>query len=176
MDFNDPKEFDDPQVLDDQKGIPIGRVDFDNPKVYVDTSIFDGFVLGVNRLFFLPLCKSSYLYFHFCKFSRSRYFRNLHTAVLDNCISVQVPTVVGDDPLDCFRLHSLTTEQMDMIEAKQLTTSHNGRMIIEGKEELLTELIYKSTADLLKEIKQGIKAGFSSANHCVMLPRSVHFG
>ena len=103
-------------------------------------------------------------------------FCDLHTAVFDNCISVQVPAIVGDDPLDCFRLHSLATEQMDMIEAKQLTASHNGRMIIEGKEELLTKLIYKSTPYLLKEIKQGIKAGFSSANHCVMFPGSIHFG
>ena len=31
MDFNDPKEFDDPQVFDDPKGISIGSMDFDNP-------------------------------------------------------------------------------------------------------------------------------------------------
>ena len=40
-----PKEFDDPQVFDDPKGISIGSMDFDNPKVYGYTSIFDGLVL-----------------------------------------------------------------------------------------------------------------------------------
>ena len=44
MDFNDPKEFDDPQVLDDLKEISIGSMDFDNPKVYGDTFISDGLV------------------------------------------------------------------------------------------------------------------------------------
>ena len=38
------KEFDDPQVFDNQKGISIGSMDFDNPKVFGDTSITDGFV------------------------------------------------------------------------------------------------------------------------------------
>ena len=41
MDFYDPQEFDDPQV---SKGILIGSMDFGNPKVYGDTSIFDGIV------------------------------------------------------------------------------------------------------------------------------------
>ena len=36
MDFDDPRQFDDPQVLE--------GMDFDNPKSYVDTSIFDGLV------------------------------------------------------------------------------------------------------------------------------------
>ena len=45
MDLNDPKEFDDPQVFDDPKGISIGSMDFDNSKVYGDTSIFDGLVI-----------------------------------------------------------------------------------------------------------------------------------
>ena len=40
MDFNDPKEFDDPQAFNDPKGISIESMD--NPKVYGDTSIFDG--------------------------------------------------------------------------------------------------------------------------------------
>ena len=40
-----PKEFDDPQVFDEPKGISIGSMDFDNPKVYGDTAIFDGLVL-----------------------------------------------------------------------------------------------------------------------------------
>ena len=44
MDFNDPKEFDDPHVLDDSKGITIGSMDFYNPKVYGDISIFNGLV------------------------------------------------------------------------------------------------------------------------------------
>ena len=39
MGFNDPKGFNDPQVLNDPKGISIGNMDFDNPKVYGDTSI-----------------------------------------------------------------------------------------------------------------------------------------
>ena len=39
MDFNDPKEFDDPRysmipVFDDLQEISIRRMDFDNPKVY----------------------------------------------------------------------------------------------------------------------------------------------
>ena len=42
MDFYDPQEFDDPQV---SKGILIGSMDFGNPKVYGDTSIFDGLVV-----------------------------------------------------------------------------------------------------------------------------------
>ena len=33
----DPKKFDDSQVFDDLKEISIGRMDFDNPKVYGDT-------------------------------------------------------------------------------------------------------------------------------------------
>ena len=41
---NDPKEFDDPQAFDDPTEISIGSMDFDNPKVYGDTSIFDGLV------------------------------------------------------------------------------------------------------------------------------------
>ena len=36
MDFDDPKE------------ISVGRMDFDNPKVYGDTSISDGLVKMVN--------------------------------------------------------------------------------------------------------------------------------
>ena len=36
-------EFVDPKVFDDPKGISIGSMDFDCPKVYGDTSIFDGF-------------------------------------------------------------------------------------------------------------------------------------
>ena len=35
----DPKKFDDSQVFDDLKEISIGSMDFDNPKVYGDTSI-----------------------------------------------------------------------------------------------------------------------------------------
>ena len=34
-----------PQVFDDPKGISIGSMDFDNPKVFGDTSIFDSLVL-----------------------------------------------------------------------------------------------------------------------------------
>ena len=39
VDFNDPKEFDDPRysmipVFDDLQEISIRRMDFDNPKVY----------------------------------------------------------------------------------------------------------------------------------------------
>ena len=44
MDFNDPKEFNDPQAFDDPKGISIESMDFDNPKVNSNTSIFDGLV------------------------------------------------------------------------------------------------------------------------------------
>ena len=49
MDFNDPKELDDPQLFDNPSYwmIPaiwwsIGSMDFDNSKVYGDTSITDG--------------------------------------------------------------------------------------------------------------------------------------
>ena len=49
MGFNDPKEFNDPQVLNDPKGISIGNMDFDNPKVYGDTSIFDGLLIFINK-------------------------------------------------------------------------------------------------------------------------------
>ena len=45
MDLYGPKEFDDPQVFDDPKGISIGSMDVDNPKVYGDIPIFDGLVL-----------------------------------------------------------------------------------------------------------------------------------
>ena len=44
MNFNDPQEFDDPHWFDDSKENSIGNMDFDNPKVYGDTSIFDGLV------------------------------------------------------------------------------------------------------------------------------------
>ena len=46
------KEFDDPQVFDNQKGISIGSMDFDNPKVFGDTFISDGLVvvLVVNEV------------------------------------------------------------------------------------------------------------------------------
>ena len=44
MDFDDIKQFDDPQVLDDSKGISLGGMDFHNPKSYIDTSIFDGLI------------------------------------------------------------------------------------------------------------------------------------
>ena len=45
MDFDDSRQFDDPQVLDDSKdGISLGGMNFDNPKSYVDTSILDGLV------------------------------------------------------------------------------------------------------------------------------------
>ena len=45
MNFNDPKEFYDPHLFNDPKEISIGSMDFDNPKLYGDTSIFDGLVL-----------------------------------------------------------------------------------------------------------------------------------
>ena len=46
MNFNDPKESIDPQLFYDPKEISIGSMDFDNPKVYSDTSIFYGLVLS----------------------------------------------------------------------------------------------------------------------------------
>ena len=42
MDFNDPKEFNEPQAFDDPKGISIGSMDFDNPKVDIDKFVLDG--------------------------------------------------------------------------------------------------------------------------------------
>ena len=44
MDFKDPMKFVDPQVYFDPNGILIGSMDFDNPKVYGDTSVSDGLV------------------------------------------------------------------------------------------------------------------------------------
>ena len=48
MDFKYPKEFDDPQVFNDPKGILIGSMDYDVPKVYGETSIFDSLVERVK--------------------------------------------------------------------------------------------------------------------------------
>ena len=45
MDFENPKESDDPQVFEYPKGISIGSIDFENPKFYGNTFIFDGLVL-----------------------------------------------------------------------------------------------------------------------------------
>ena len=42
MGFDDPKEFDDPQVFNAPKGFSIVSMDYDNLKVYGDTSITDG--------------------------------------------------------------------------------------------------------------------------------------
>ena len=50
MDFIDPMEFDDPQAFDNPMGNSFGSMDFDNPKVYCDTSIFDGLVQFVFHL------------------------------------------------------------------------------------------------------------------------------
>ena len=44
MDFREMKEFNDSQVFNDPKEISIGSMNFDNPEVYSDTSIFDGLV------------------------------------------------------------------------------------------------------------------------------------
>ena len=52
MDFENPKEFDDPQVFEYPKGISIGRKGFENPKFYGNTSIFDGLVLKRQILSF----------------------------------------------------------------------------------------------------------------------------
>ena len=51
MDFKDPMKFVDPQVYFDPNGILIGSMDnmiYGNPKVYGDTSIFDGHVHIIN--------------------------------------------------------------------------------------------------------------------------------
>ena len=42
MDFDNPEEFDVPQVVDDPTVVSTESRDFDNPKVYGDTFIFDG--------------------------------------------------------------------------------------------------------------------------------------
>ena len=54
MDFIDPMEFDDPQAFDNPMGNSFGSMDFDNPKVYCDTSIADGLVF-VPLIFCCPL-------------------------------------------------------------------------------------------------------------------------
>ena len=46
LNLNDPKEF------DDLKEISIESTDFDNPKVYRDSSIFDGLVETFSSQFF----------------------------------------------------------------------------------------------------------------------------
>ena len=51
MCFDDPKEFDDLQVYVASKGISFVSMDNDNPKVFGDTSIYDGHVV----IFFFPL-------------------------------------------------------------------------------------------------------------------------
>ena len=48
MDLNDPKEFADPQVFNDPKGISIRTMDFYIPKVYGETSILDSLVEKVE--------------------------------------------------------------------------------------------------------------------------------
>ena len=58
-----PKEFHDPQVFDDPKGISIGSMDFDNPKVYGDTFIFDGLVYIASTA---HTVHSYYLYYSNC--------------------------------------------------------------------------------------------------------------
>ena len=40
MDFTNPEEFDDPQVVDHPTVVSTESMDFNNPKVYGDTSIF----------------------------------------------------------------------------------------------------------------------------------------
>ena len=51
MFFDDRKEFPEPRVLN-PKGISIGSMDFDTPKGYSDTSIFDGLVLNIVMINF----------------------------------------------------------------------------------------------------------------------------
>ena len=53
MDLNDPKELDDPEEYDDLKEISIGCMDFHNPKVHGDTSIFDGLLVDNHKVTFL---------------------------------------------------------------------------------------------------------------------------
>ena len=48
MDFDDSKEFDDPQVFHNPKGISIESMEFDNPKVYGDTSFF-GLIIPIKN-------------------------------------------------------------------------------------------------------------------------------
>ena len=62
MGFNDPREFNDPQVLNDPKGISIGNMDFDNPKVYGDTSIFDGLVSYTYVLRVVRILRSALIF------------------------------------------------------------------------------------------------------------------
>ena len=52
MDFENPKESDDPQVFEYSKGISIGSIDFENPKFYGNTCIFEGLVLKRQILSF----------------------------------------------------------------------------------------------------------------------------
>ena len=50
--FDDQRDFDDSQVFDDPKGISIGSIDFENPKFYGNTCIFEGLVLKRQILSF----------------------------------------------------------------------------------------------------------------------------
>ena len=44
MKFSEPEVFDDPQVFEYPKVISTGSMDFDIPKVFGETSIFDSLV------------------------------------------------------------------------------------------------------------------------------------
>ena len=57
----DPKEFDDPKVFDDRKLISDGFMDFDNQKVFADTSTFNDLVFQETsklrlNLEFIKIC------------------------------------------------------------------------------------------------------------------------
>ena len=61
-------------IFDDPKGISIGSMDFDNPKVYGDTSIFDGLVLLNFAFLFLFV-----LLFMLCLGGMGRSFNHNHS-------------------------------------------------------------------------------------------------
>ena len=72
----------------------------------------------------------------------------LHSSILDDRVPVEVPAVIGHNPLDFIRLHALN---------------------IGGEKK--NENIF---LNLLKKVEQGIKASFSSPNHCVTFPWTLN--
>ena len=73
VDFDYPKELNDPQVSDDPKRIWIENMDFD-PKVYGDTSSIDGLVFFFHKYTLMAMHQKAFL---FSKFPQKRaYARN----------------------------------------------------------------------------------------------------
>ena len=80
-------------------------------------------------------------------------FSHLHSSILDNGVPVEVPYVVGANPLDVGRLDTLNKKP-------------NNPEFICNQLDLCS--------NLCKEEEQGIEASFSRPNDCVALPRTFN--